>query len=88
MNATKDVEFVTLVDKYEKSLELLEIVSKSLYDERAQVKRLEREVADLTENFQILMPNHAHYYKDRALQAKLEKFTIADACGSWRRSER
>ena len=87
-NTAKDLEFVALIGKYEKSLELLEIVSKSLYDERVLTRRLKLEVADLRDNVTTLMPNHTRYYKDTQLQKKLMKCTIADACGTWEKSER
>ena len=83
---SRDLEYVALIDKYDKSLELLEVVSKSLHDERLRTRRLEQEMADLTDNFSILMPNHARYYKDRRLQTQLMKYTIADACGTWGKS--
>ena len=40
IDESKDIEFLELIDKHQKSLELIELLSKSLYEERQETTRL------------------------------------------------
>jgi len=72
----KDLEFLSLIDKHDKALQLLELVSKGLYEEREYNKTLKTELENLKENLQLVLPNHEHYYKNKEFRARLMKFSI------------
>ena len=63
IDESKDIEFLELISKHDKALSLVELISKSLYLEREQNKRLEREIENLKENISIVLPSYEKYYK-------------------------
>ena len=64
IDESKDVEFLALIDKHDKALQLLELVSKSLYQERQHTNRLTLELDTLKDNFTDILPNYEKYYSN------------------------
>ena len=64
----KEMEFLTLIDKHDKALQLLELTAKSLYQEREQSNSLKAEIATLKEDFKELLPNHEKYIGNKELR--------------------
>lgn len=56
---------MALRNKYDKSLDLIEILSKNLYEEREKTKKLSWELNDLKEDIEVVLPNYEKYYQDK-----------------------
>ena len=77
-----------MIDKHDKSLQLLELVSKGLYDEREKTKDLEAEIATMKEDFKDLLPNYEKYMKNPELRGRLMKYSVMKEIDAWNPSER
>lgn len=65
IDESKDLEFLALIDKHEKALQLLELVSKSLYQEREQTNLLKLELDTIKDNFKDILPHYEKYYRNK-----------------------
>ena len=65
IDESKDVEFLALIDKHDKALQLLELVSKGLYTEREQTNKLRLELDIIKDNYKDILPNYETYYTNK-----------------------